>query len=79
MAKAAKKAITTNTKNPNDALAFVTPERVEYIARDAVRVTLKSEAGEIVTYAMTPKDLAKSVSLSMALINDYATRINIEF
>jgi hypothetical protein len=53
--------------------------QVEYVTRDTVHFTLRSETGEVFTYAMTPKDLAKSVSMSMALINERAATINIEF
>jgi hypothetical protein len=80
MPQAAKKATTNKSKkNPDTALAMVTPEKVEYIARNAVRVHLKTCAGDPLTYTMTPKDLAKSVRMSMALINEHATTINIEF
>jgi hypothetical protein len=73
----AKHAVSANATLPADI--ELTPERCEYMAADKVRVTLKTDAGDPVTYTLTPKMLVKSINLSVALINNYATKIDIEF
>jgi hypothetical protein len=79
MARAAKKAITNKSKkNPHAALTAdieLTPERCEYIAADKVRVTLKRDAGDPVTYTVTTASMMKSVNLSMALINGFTVQV----
>lgn len=47
-----------------------TPERYEYVNAIRVKVTLKTKTGETIAYTMTTAMLAKSVSLSVDLINN---------
>jgi hypothetical protein len=63
MPKANAKSITV------PAADLLTPDSVEYVDQNLVRLTLKSETGDPVTYTMTSSSLVKSVNLAVALIN----------
>jgi hypothetical protein len=51
------------------------PESCEYIGADQVRVILKTNTGDHVSYTMTTAMLVKSVNLSVALINNCTGRV----
>jgi hypothetical protein len=53
----------------------LTPEKVEYVGADAVRVTMKTETGDAVSYTMKTASLVKSVNLSVNLINNCTAQV----
>jgi hypothetical protein len=53
----------------------LTPERVEYISADKVRVTMTTTAGETVSYTMKSASLVAHVNQSVALINSFSGQI----
>jgi len=50
------------------------PDGFEYVAADKVRVTLKTQTGDAVSYTMTVAMLAQSITLGVALINTNMTQ-----
>lgn len=53
----------------------LTPERCEYIAADTVRVTLKTNTGDLVTFSLKTTALLQLTNLSVALINGYTAQV----
>jgi hypothetical protein len=53
----------------------LTPERCEYVGADEVLVTLKTKAGDAVSYTLTAAALAQSVNPSVALINNFTAQV----
>jgi hypothetical protein len=60
-------------------LGELTPISYQYVNSDEILVSLVSTTGDILTYTLKARMLAKAVTMSMVVINDYANRINIKF
>ena len=53
----------------------LTPERCEYVAADRVRVTLKTDAGDPVTYTLSTAALMRMTNMSVELINNFTAKV----
>jgi hypothetical protein len=51
------------------------PERIEFVAANKVRVTLKTETGDVVAYTMKTASLVASVNMSVAVINNFTGQV----
>jgi len=53
----------------------LTPVSCEYIGIDAVLVSMKTGAGDLVTYTLTTASLVKSINMAVGLINSTTGRV----
>ncbi len=65
------KAVDEFTTNKLTAYSELAPEKVEYVGADEVLVSLKTKAGEVITYSLNTAMLVHMVNLSVNLINNF--------
>jgi hypothetical protein len=71
MAKAANHTITTNATT----LPQLTPTACEYLDHNKVRVSLKNDAGEAVTFMLTTAMLISLLNMGVKVINTSTAQI----
>ena len=65
--------MTTKTTIPTDI--ELTPVACEYVAANKIRITFKTEAGDLVSYTMKTAMMLQLVNLSVATVNGFTAQI----